>query len=350
MNKNRQKSSMPSVSITDVAKLAGVSIATVSRCINDPERVREKTRKKVQKVIKETSFSINTLAANFRRGKTNMIMVVVPSIGDPFFTNVIHGLRRAAKEKGYSLVINEGKLNNMSVDEINTLMVSRQVDGIILLASMSPFGNEVISSHTHRSLPIVIGCEAITKDLEDLPSVHIDNILAAKQATDYLISQKHKRIAFIAGEKTSLLTRDRELGYRQALEKAGYEVKESLIVSGELTISGARVATRTLLSLDNPPTAIFCANDEMAIGAIHQVKAAGLKIPEDISIMGFDNTRYAEVTDPPLTTVGQPAEEIGARTLYRMVKAIEKGLMQASKPEIVPHELVIRSSVGPAKI
>lgn len=337
---------MSAVSITEVAKIAGVSIATVSRCINDPERVREKTREKVQKVIKETGFSVNTLAQNFRRGRTNMIMVVLPSVGDPFFTDVMRGLRSAAAEQGYSLIINENQFSSMSEDEIGAMMVSRQVDGIILLASMSPFGNDVISSQSNRRLPIVVGCEAITESLKDLPSVHIDNIAAAKEATEYLISLGHSKIAFMAGEETSLLTKDRERGYRDAMEEAGIEIEDGWVTSGDLTVVGARTATKQFISLDKRPTAIFCANDEMAIGTLHELKAAGLEIPQDISVMGFDNTRYAEVMDPPLTTIDQPAEEIGVRTLHRMIKAIESNVEDNTKPEIIPHKLIIRNSVG----
>lgn len=340
---------MASVSITEIAKMAGVSIATVSRCINDPERVREKTREKIQKVIKETGFSVNTLAQNFRRGKTNMIMVVLPSIGDPFFTDVMKGLSSAAKENGYSLIINENQFASMSVDEIGAMMVSRQVDGIILLASMSPFGNEVISGQSNRRLPVVVGCEAITQALEDLPSVHIDNIAAAKEATQYLISLGHRKIAFMAGEETSLLTKDRERGYLSAMHDAGIAIEDGWVTNGKLTVSGAREATVKIISLDHRPTAIFCANDEMAIGTLHELKAAGLKIPQDISVMGFDNTRYAEVMDPPLTTIDQPAEEIGKRTLHRMIKAIEHDIEGNTKPEIIPHKLIIRNSVGKAK-
>lgn len=339
---------MSSVSITEVAKLAGVSIATVSRCINTPDRVREKTREKIQKAIKETGYSINTLARNFRRGKTNMIMVVLPTIGDPFLAEVMKGLSATAKDKGYSLIINESQFTSMSADEIGAMMVTRQVDGIILLASMSPFGNEVISSRTDRRLPIVIGCEAITQSLQELPSVHIDNIAAAYQATEYLISQGHKKIAFMAGEETSLLTKDRENGYRQAMQKARLSIEDGWVISGDLTITGARSATKELLSNSIRPTAIFCANDEMAIGALFEIKVAGLNVPRDISVMGFDNSRYAEVTDPPLTTIAQPGKEIGVHTALRMIKAIEKKLENSTKPEIIPHQLIIRDSVGKA--
>ena len=140
--------------------------------------------------------------------------------------------------------------------------------------------------------------------------------------------------------ESSLLTKDRENGYREAMLNARIAIEDDWIISGDLTIAGARSATKELLSNDTRPSAIFCANDEMALGALHEIKAAGLKVPDDISVMGFDNSRYAEVSDPPLTTVAQPGREIGVRTALRMIKS--------SKPEIIPHQLIIRNSVGKA--
>jgi DNA-binding LacI/PurR family transcriptional regulator len=194
-------------SIKEVAKLAGVSIATVSRCMNNPEQVAEKTRIRVQDAILKTGYTPNTLARSFRRGRTNIVMVVLPSIGDPFFERVMQGIRVAARAKGYSIIINEMQFNSMTADEIAAVFVSRQTDGIILLASMSPFGTEVLSAKSHRALPIVIGCETISPELAAFPSVHIDNVAAAKEATAYLVSQGHERIGLICGSATSLLPR-----------------------------------------------------------------------------------------------------------------------------------------------
>ena len=178
---------MPDVSIKEVARLANVSIATVSRSINSPEKVTEKTRLKVQDAIRRTGYSPNTLAQSFRRGRTNMVMVVLPSVGDPFFTAVMKGIRAAARSKGYSVVIEETQLNTLTADEIGAMLVSNQADGIILLASASPFGTEILSAKSKRRLPIVIGCETISPELAEFPSVQIDNIAAAKEATNFLI-------------------------------------------------------------------------------------------------------------------------------------------------------------------
>lgn len=334
------------VSIKDVARIAGVSIATVSRCLNDPDRVREKTRVRVQNAIRKTGYSPNTLAQSFRRGKTHVIMVVLPSVGDPFFTNVMRGMRSVASASGYSLLINETQFNTMTADEVGAMVVSRQADGIALLASMSPFGTEVLSARSHRALPMVIGCEIISPELAAYPSVHIDNVAAAKEATDYLISRGHRRIAFICGQEQSLLTGDREHGYRVAMQQAGLAVDDGWVVEGQLTIAGAIDATRRLLSHPLRPTAIFCANDEMAMGCMHEIKAAGLEIPADMSIVGFDDTRYAEILDPPLTTVAQPAEEIGERVMHRLLLEIEGQREGEAEVEIVAHKLIIRRSVA----
>ena len=227
------------------------------------------------------------------------------------------------------------------------MLVSRQTDGIILLASMSPFGTEILSATSRRRLPIVIGCETVSPELSDFPSVHIDNVVAAREATNYLIAMGHKRVALIYGQETSLLTRDREYGYRAAMREASLPIEEGWVVEGELTLYGAIRATRNLLGHEHRPTAIFCANDEMAIGALHAIKSAGLTVPGDISLVGFDDIRYAEVLDPPLTTIGQPAEEIGERVMYRLCREIDDERAGTQEPEIVPHKLIVRQSVCP---
>ena len=346
-NRDRKSDSREPPSIKDVARIAGVSIATVSRCINDPERVRAPTRKRVQDAIRQTGYSPNTLAQSFRRGKTKVIMVVLPSVGDPFFTEVMSGIREVAAEKGYSLLINETQFNTMTADEIGAMVVSRQADGIVLLASVSPFGTEVLSSKSNRRLPVVVGCEIVSLESTGYPSVHIDNQAAAREMTDYLIDQGHKRIAFIHGQDASLLTKDREDGYRASMSAAGLNIEEGLITGGNLTIGDTIEATRRLLGHPKRPTAIFCANDEMAMGCLHAIKSAGLSVPGDVSVVGFDDIRYAEILDPPLTTVYQPAHQIGERVMYRLFREIEEGRSVNTEPEIVPHKLVIRDSVAP---
>ena len=341
---------MTDISIKEVAELAGVSIATVSRCINYPEKVTERTRAKVQAAIAQTGYSPNTIAQSFRRGRTNLIMVVIPSVGDPFFSALMRGVKRAAQAKGYSVVIEETQSNTMTADEVSRMLVSNQTDGIVLLGAISPYGTEILSAKSRRNLPIVVGCEKVSPDLADLPSVRVDNVAAASDATSFLIKHGHKRIGMIRGQGSSLLTKDRETGYRTAMREAGLPIGFGWVVEGRMTIPGARHATRDLLNCADPPTAIFCANDEMAIGCLHELRDSGRVVPDDISVIGFDDIRYAEVTVPPLTTIRQPAEEIGERAIYRICRRIEEGPdVGNSEPQIVPHKLIVRQSVAPPK-
>lgn len=332
-------------SIKDVAKLAGVSIATVSRYMADPESIREKNRGRVQEAIATTGYAPNALAQNFRRGRTRLVMVVLPNVGDPFFTGVMKGISQVAEEEGLSLLIRETEMNTLSWDEYSAMVLSKQADGIILLASICPFTPRSQQRPGSSQAPIVLGCENVTPELGEFPSVRIDNVSAAREATNYLVNQGHRKIAFMSGMANSTLTADREEGYRLAMGEAGLTIPAGWVVEGSLSLTGARKAARKLINHRSPPTAIFCGNDEMAMGAIHEIKAADLRIPEDISVVGFDDIRYAEILDPPLTTIAQPAEEIGERTMHRLCRAIE-GRDIGVDAEIVPHKLIVRRSTG----
>jgi LacI family repressor for deo operon, udp, cdd, tsx, nupC, and nupG len=237
----------------------------------------------------------------------------------------------------------------MTADEIGAMVVSRQADGIVLLASVSPFGTEVLSSTNNRRLPVVVGCEIVSLETTGYPSVHIDNQAAAREMTDYLIGQGHRRIAFIHGQEASLLTKDREEGYKASMRAAGLDIGEGWITGGNLNISDTIEATRRLLGQANRPTAIFCANDEMAMGCLHAIKSAGLSVPHDLSVVGFDDIRYAAILDPPLTTIHQPAHLIGERVMHRLLREIEEGRSDNTEPEVVPHKLIIRESVAPPR-
>ena len=340
----------PSVSTRDVAQLAGVSTASVSRCINNSNKLSVETRERIMAAIKKLSYTPNPLARDFRRGRTNMLLVVLPSIGDPFFTDVMRGVHEEARKRGYGVIISDTQLNSLTANEVETMLISRQADGIILFGTASPFGNEILGTRSRRAIPIVIGCEAITPELAQYASVHIDNIQAAREATNHLIGLGHRNIAFIAGVPGSLLTADREKGFRLAVDAAGVRMDQPVVVDGGLNIEGAGQAARRLLAMKSRPTAIFCANDETAIGAAHAIIESGFRIPEDMSLVGFDDTRYAGVMRPALTTIRQPAEEIGVRSVQSICREIENPRKKAPipVPEIVPHQLIVRESTGPA--
>lgn len=331
----------------EVAKLAGVSITTVSRCLNAPEKVGKKTLARVRRVIEDTKFSPNMLAQNLRRGKTNIILVVVHEIGSWLLSEILEGIRSVLDVR-YSIVLTESR-PGVSDNNFIDMLVAKQVEGVILLCSTLPFSKKLIEVNKSKSLPIVIGLEPISADLDQFPSVHIDNYQAAYDATIYLIKSGHKDIVFVSGPKHSFVTKDRELGFGAAMRTSEIYIDEAAIIHSDLTSNGGVNAAMEIFARPIMPTAIFCANDDMALGFLSFAARSGIRVPDDLSIMGFDDTRYAAIANPPLSTVLQPARDIGISAAKRLLRAIDDPEDIAVKAEILPHRLVIRSSTGPRR-
>ena len=336
---------MSNSTIVEVAKLAGVSVTTVSRCLNSPEKVGKKTLARVRRVIEEINFSPNMLAQNFRRGKTNIILVVVHEIGSWLFAEILEGIRAVLGTR-YSIILTESR-PEVNDNNFIEMLVAKQVEGVILLCSTLPFSKKLIEKNKSKSLPIVIGLEPISADLDQFPSVHIDNYQAAYDATQYLITSGHRDIVFVSGPKHSFVTKDRELGFCAAIQSSELSLDEANILHSDLTSNGGVNAAMEIFARSVMPTAIFCANDDMALGVLGLASRRGIRVPEELSIMGFDDTRYAAIANPPLSTVFQPARDIGIGAAKRLLRAIDSPEDSAVKAEILPHRLVIRSSTGP---
>jgi len=333
--------------ITELAKLAGVSIATVSRCVNSPEKVGKKTLARVRKIIEETNFSPNALAQNFRRGKTNIILVIIHDVGNPLFSAILEGVRLALAGR-YSIILTEAGPHGPTGETVLGMLVARQVEGVILLCAPLPFSRKIVEMSRARRLPIVIGLEPLSDDLSGLPNVHIDNFRAAHEATSYLISLGHKNIVFVSGPKNSLVTRDREAGFLSAMRDGGLEVDKASVRYSDLSVNGGLNAANEifagLFTGSALPTAIFCANDDMALGVLSSAARHHIPVPGQLSLMGFDDTCYAAVSTPALSTVSQPARDIGIRAAERLLQAIEMQGDHGPANEILPHRLVVRQS------
>ncbi|WP_443751335.1 LacI family DNA-binding transcriptional regulator [Asticcacaulis solisilvae] len=334
---------MATPTIKQVAQLAGVSIATVSRCLNEPDRAGKKTLARVREAVAELGYTPNLLAQNFRRGRTNIVMVVVPQIGLPLFEDVLNGIKTVLGGR-YSLVITEANVDSQKSSNFIDMLVSRQVEGVILLASLLPFSPQLIAANQTQPLPLVVGLEPLTDDLEKLPSVHIDNYQAALEATRYLVDLGHTRIAFVSGAANSLITGDRERGFRAAMAEANIAVAPALVQYSDLTITGGGIAAQHLLRMTDRPTAIFCANDDMALGVMSSARRMKIDVPGQLSVMGFDDTCYAEISNPALSTVHQPARDIGVRVAQRLLQEMETPDHESLRVETLPHKLVIRES------
>ncbi len=327
--------------IRDVADNAGVSVATVSRTLQQPERVSPKTRDKVMAAVQAVGYKPNLMAVKFRSGKTYNLVVLVPTVANVFFARVISGMQDAANELGYSILLANTLGNNDVEQHYAKMVTTSQADGLIQLRAHNPFDNSMINEN--GLLPMVNACEVL--DDGQYPVVSLDNRKAAKAMTEHLLSLGHKRIAMIKGPNSSPLTQERLDGYKDALRDSHIPFDESLLFPGDFSLQAGYKAAESMCTHKHPPTAVFCENDETAIGAMRAFKQANLRIPEDISVAGFDDIDFSAFIDPPLTTIAQPAEEFGRTAVTLLVDLINGKIKKAPKV-IMPFELIVRESTG----
>ena len=333
--------------IRDIARQAGVSVATVSRVLTKPEVVRPATIEKVKRTIAALDYSPNAVASSLRRRRSENIIVVVPDIHNPFYSGVVQGIENIAHDNGYKVLLGETQHNQERLDRYTSMIAGRGADGLILLGSLLPtVVRDSVTAGRESPIPLVLACERFDGLLS--PSVEIDNIAASRLATQHLIDQGHRRIATITGPNGNSLSIDRLQGYRTALRDAKIAFDRKLVAEGNFSIISGYTAMQRLLSLQQRPTAVFCTNDEMAIGAQKAAREAGLKMPQQMSIVGFDNVRFAEYAVPPLTTISQPTIEIGETAMRLMIRVLSASVM-AGERAVLPHALVVRSSTAKAR-
>ena len=328
------------VRIADVAKLANVSTATVSRVLSNTGKVKKETTEKVLEAIKQLNYQPNILARQLRTLETKTILVVVPDISNPFFSKVLRGIEEVADENGYQVLL--GDTINKPEHEIAFLDILRQkkADGMILLTARS---NREFLEQLAKEYPIVLACEYI--EGAEIPTVSIDNISSARKITEHLIQLNHERIATITGPLHVVLGRDRLKGFQQAMKQNGLQIEPCLVQEGDFTLESGCNQMLKLLALENPPTAVFAANDEMAMGAIKTIKSKGLNVPNDIAVVGFDNIKFASIFEPALTTISQPTFEIGEKAIDLLISLINNTPLEKEQ-YILEDQLIVRDSCG----
>ncbi|MGW6666350.1 LacI family DNA-binding transcriptional regulator [Peribacillus sp. NPDC055009] len=326
------------IRIVDVAKEANVSTATVSRVISKSGTVKSDTKERVLKAIELLNYQPNVLARQLRRMETKTILVVVPDITNTFFSKVLRGIESVAMESGYQVLLGDA-LNNVDRESgyLNILQ-QKKADGMILLTAR--IDGQVVEDIA-KQFPVVLACE-YTEGFE-IPTVSIDNISSARKATEHLINLAHKRIGFLSGPFNSVLGRDRLKGYNQAMAQHSLPILSTMVQEGDFSYESGFNLTLKLLANEVPPTAIFAANDEMAIGAIKAIKSKGLSVPGDISVVGFDDIKFASIFEPSLTTVAQPSFDIGRIAMELLIKIISKVNLEKSQ-YILDDKLVVRES------
>lgn len=327
--------------IREVAALAGVSTATVSRALQQPDKVRAETRKKVFEAVRKANFVPNAQATSFRRRSNRTVILLVRDIGNPFYLEIYKGVEEAASEAGYKVLMGDARDDETRVANHIDMVRRRQADGLILMVGNFP--KELGRSPEHLP-PIVVASETVPG--LDVPTVKIDNRAASMGAVRYLVEAGHRHIAHLAGPLPESLAVERLEGYRQGLADAGVNYREKLVTSGDYSIEAGRQAVRRMLSEGVFFTAIFAASDQMAIGAISELRSHGLAVPADVSVIGFDDIIFANAMEPPLTTVRQPRREMGRKAMEMMVERLEGGKPEGA-PIVLETELVIRGSVAP---
>ncbi|MEG3088894.1 LacI family DNA-binding transcriptional regulator [Sphingomonas sp. PB4P5] len=326
--------------IIEVAALAGVSTATVSRVLSRPEQVSEKTRQHVLAVVHSSGYTPNVAARSLRTLRAAKILLTVPDISNAFFASVIRGAEEAARDAGYSVVVGDTRHDPELEDQYADMLSRREVDGLIFLGHRLPASLGPLLSRQGAAVPIVNGCE-YSPDL-GVPSVHIDNAAASADAIDHLIGLGHRSIGVITGPEISPISRDRLAGAMRAAERHG--LQDGLHVRiGNYAAGSAFTHTGDLLA--HQVTAIFCFSDEMAMGALSAISANGLSCPTNVSVVGFDDLPLARYFQPPLTTIAQPKGLIGRRTVELLV-GILRGVGCAVQQETLHHELVVRNSTA----
>ncbi|HEY8546150.1 MAG TPA: LacI family DNA-binding transcriptional regulator [Acidimicrobiales bacterium] len=349
---------MPRVTIGDVAAEAGVSVATVSKVINGRYGVAPATLAKVQAVIEQLGYESSLVARSLRSRRTNVVGVVVADI-EPFSAELLKGAGAAVRAHGYELIVYSGSGHGKDQAGWERRYVSRLggtlTDGIVLVTPT------VVDVETDTPL---VAVDPHTGPAT-LPTVHGDNLAGAVAATEHLLGLGHRRIGFLAGRPDLESARQREQGYRQALEAAGIAVDPDLIRVGDYELDRSEKPARELLTLPDRPTAIFAANDLSAIQTLHVAHSLGLRVPGDVSVVGFDNIPESALMEPPLTTIDQQIQEMGRRAVELLIDRIEREGPPDGRPKepdepdrpdehegppqvTLPTRLVVRQSTGPA--
>lgn len=330
------------MTMRDVAERAGVSVTTVSHVVNETRPVSDELRERVLAAMDELGYQPNRLARSLRRRETHTIGMIVPDSANPFFAEVARGIEDTSFEQGYNVILcnSDGDLAKELL--YTNVLAEKQVDGILFVAAGE--SSEHIRALQVRRMPLVVVDR-------DIPGVTVDSVLTDNGyggwlATRHLIDLGHRRIGCITGPSDVTPSAERVTGYWRALSQSGISVDGGLVVRGDFQYAGGYQAVHQLLSMDDPPTAIFACNDLMAIGAISAALKLGRKVPTNLSVVGFDDVRLASFANPPLTTIAQPKYEMGVMAATMLLERMHDRDMPPRR-QMLATSLLIRQSTAP---
>ena len=332
--------------LEEVARLAGVSRSTVSRVVNDHPNVRAETKERVWEAIRKSGYQPNVVARSLVTNRTQIVGMVIPEVvtkifAEPFFPLVLRGATEACNNHHYQLLLSLFTNPEDQEETCQRVLRSGYLDGVIVASSL--LDDSLIPDVLHSGIPLV--------SIGRYPDQHVhyvdsDNVGGARMAVEHLVRLGHRRIATITGRLGMSVGQDRLEGYRQALLAHGIPVRDELILEGDFTERSGMMAMQRLLPAS--PTAVFATNDVMAIGALKALRAVGLKVPQDVALIGFDDTPIASMVEPALTTVRQPIERMGSMAVELLLDLLASSSSDQVPAHriILPTELIVRGSCG----
>jgi LacI family repressor for deo operon, udp, cdd, tsx, nupC, and nupG len=330
--------------IFDVAKRAGVSTATVSRVLSNKGIVASATRKKVLAAVERLGYVPDAAGRHLRMRRGRKLLVTVPDISRPMFSLILQGIEDTANREGYAVLLGDTHYDQGREEQYASMLDQKEADGLIFLGrKLSNRVAAVVKAHRDTVAPVV-NVLGFRPQL-GIPSVQIDNAAAGAEAMDHLHRLGHRKIGVVTGPALSFVSAERLRGAMAFAKKHRFEHHVD-VVHGDFSVESGVVAGDRLLGSKDPPTAIFCLNDEMAMGVLHTARRRTLRVPDGVSIVGVDNIRYAPFFDPPLTTVAQPMREMGEHAVRVLLGILNSG---DRPPECVrlPHTMIIRTSTAP---
>ncbi|MGD6844933.1 LacI family DNA-binding transcriptional regulator [Bacillus infantis] len=328
--------------IKDVAKLAGVAVSTASYALNNSSKISIETKQRVEEAARELNYQKNGLASDLKKDKTNTIALILSDLSGPYYSELIKGVQDFATSNGYDLIAcsSIGGANSTAVK----FLKEKRVDGAIILAHN--ISDQIALESARDCFPLVVLDRKLPND--NIFHVEVDNEQGGFMATTHLIDSGHKTIAYVSGPSNSLDNNKRFAGYMKALKEHGIGFQSKWKIPGDFTREGGYRATKLLIAQQDLPQAIFYANDEMAIGGLQALQENQLKVPDDISVIGFDDIQISEYVSPPLTTIAQPKYEAGALAVQLILQVLEGG--KVSSFFSLPTKLVERQSVKHADL
>ncbi|OON69918.1 LacI family DNA-binding transcriptional regulator [Hymenobacter sp. CRA2] len=344
----RKKSSAPaaagsSVSMADLARELGVSMTTISRALSDHHSIGPAMKQKVLKLAKKYNYQPNRLASALRKGKSQLLGIIVPYIEGRFFPSVVHGMETAARRAGYNVIICQSNEDVAQEQHNLDALLSAQVAGILVSLSRTTLDLQHFEKVRSRGLPLVLFDRVL--DDADINAVVLNDYEGGYLSTRHLIEQGCRRIAHLAGPQHLTIYKNRRQGYLSALREAGLPPDDALILDTDMTQDQGAAAMRQLLALPEPPDAVFAAGDYCALGAMLEAQRQGRRVPQDVAVAGFSNEGFTVISQPNLTSVDQRCEEMGQAAVRLLLEVLQAdGAAFGARQVVLRPELIVRDS------